>query len=53
MHDASNSSRLILLAQSIAIQETIVHSTGMMGFYPYISSADMYPVTELCSPVRP
>ena len=47
MHDASNSSRLILLAQSITVHEAIVCSTGMMGFCPYISSADMYPVTEL------
>ena len=44
---ASNSSRLISFAQSISVQEAIIRSTGMMGFCPYISSADMYPVTEL------
>ena len=43
----SSSSLLISLDQSIVVHEVIVLSTGMMGFWPYISSAGMYPITEL------
>ena len=44
---ASSSSLLISLDQSIAVQDAIVLSIGIMGFYPYISSTGMYPVIEL------